>query len=116
RHAGHLCISADVNAAQAEQAVGKIAVELRRLCEKEVPAEELERVKKYETGSLLRRFDGLFQQMERWEEVQADGMDASYWRDYFQMVVSVTSRELRQLARQYLDPDGMTTVLVGPRS
>lgn len=116
RHAGHLCISADVNAAQAEQAVGKIAVELRRLCEEEVPAEELERLKKYETGSLLRRFDGLFQQMERWEEVQADGMDASYWRDYFQMVVSVTSQELRQLARQYLDPDDMTTVLVGPRS
>ena len=115
RHAGHCCISADVNAAQAELAVEKIAVELRRLCSEEVPAEELARVKSYETGSLLRRFDGLFPQMERWEEVQADGMEAGYWRDYFQTVESVTPQELRQLAQQYLDPEGMTTVLVGPR-
>ena len=65
--------------------------------------------------SAFRRFDGLFPQMERWGEVQADGMEAGYWRDYFQTVESVTPQELRQLAQQYLDPEGMTTVLVGPR-
>ena len=115
RHAGHCCISADVNASQAELAVEKISAELRRLCTENVPAEELERVKSYETGSLLRRFDGLFPQMERWEEVQADGMDAAYWSEYFRTVESVTPHELRRLAQQYLDPDGMTMVLVGPR-
>lgn len=114
RHAGHCCISADVNAAQAELAVEKIYAELRRLCREEVPAEELERVKKYETGSLLRRFDGLFQQMERWEDVQADAMDATYWSDYFRTVETVTPLELLRLAQQYLDPEGMFTVLVGP--
>ena len=113
RHAGHFYIAADVNADAAGEAVEKIKCELTRLCEEKISDEELQRVRKYEFGSLLRGFDGLFQQMERREDVDDYGMDAAYWNAYVQTLASLTADGLQELARLYLSPETMTVVTVG---
>ena len=112
QHAGHFHISADVNADQAGLAEERIMEELRLLCREEVPQHELERVKKYEAGALLRNFDGLFPQMEQGEETDDYGLDATWWPRYFQAVTSVTAGELREIAQSFFAPEQMTVVRV----
>ncbi|MBO4281644.1 MAG: insulinase family protein [Bacteroidales bacterium] len=114
QHAGMLYIAADVNAEAETEAVAKIRAEMRRLCDEPMPEEELARVKRYESGSLLRSFDGLFAQMERCMEADAFGMDASYWERYFQTLAAFTCEDVRETARRYLDPNQMSEVVVGP--
>ena len=113
RHAGHFYIAADVNAAAAEEAVDKIKRELRRMCEEKIPGDELQRVKKYEFGSLLRSFDGLFQQMERYMDADDYGLAATYWQTYAETLAVLTADELQALACRYLSPETMTVVTVG---
>lgn len=112
-HAGHFYIAADVNAEAADVAVEKIRRELTRLCEEKIPEAELQRVRKYEFGSLLRSFDGLFQQMERFMDVADYGLDSAYWDAYAQAITTLDADGLQELARRTLSPESMTVAVVG---
>lgn len=114
RHAGMLYIAADVNAEAEAEAVSKIRKELLRLCEEDMPEEELRLVKQYESGAMLRSFDGLFAQMERCMDVDAYGMDTAYWDRYFRILAEFTRADVREMARKYLHPDLMSEIVVGP--
>ena len=114
RHAGIWCISADVNASRAAEAVEKIKGELRRLIETPVDEAELSMVKNYEFGSLLRGFDGLFLVLERYMEADDASLPIDCWKNYFDAIPAMTAGKLQQLADKYLQPESMSLVVVGP--
>ncbi len=113
QHAGVFCISADVDASRTDEALKKIRIEVSELCDKGTDMEELSRVCAYESGILLRSFDGLFSLMDRYMGLDDYGLAVSSFEDYFRCISEITPEKIRSLAEQWLQPETFTVGVVG---
>ena len=101
------------NASHSVEAVDKIGRELDRLRLEPIGAGELELVKNYEFGNMLRSFDGVFSMMDRYVETGDAGLSDDFWTTYFARIPLFSAEELRELAFKYLETDSMTEIVVG---
>ena len=105
---------AGVNPANVDQAVESIRQQVRRLRDEAVPKDELANSQSYLTGSLPLRLEtnegvaGALLDMERY------GLGFDYLQRYAGLVNAVTIDDLREMARQYLDPDAYALAVAGP--
>lgn len=113
RNAGYLAIISELGPDVTRDALNDIYEEIRKLNEELVPEDELIRVKNYLLGEVLRMFDGPFAQSESLLAVLETGLDYKYYQDLVQTVKSITSEELLQTARKYMDPGSFSEVVVG---
>ena len=113
RHAGLLCITADIDAERIREALDKVRREVKKLSETRIGQDELDLVKNYEYGSLLRSFDGLFSVMERYMETDDAGLPPEEWKAYFSFIPTFDAETLQQTATTFLDPESFTEVVVG---
>jgi zinc protease len=97
----------------AQEAVGLALEEIRRLREQPVSEQELSDAKNYMTGSFPLRFDtnrkvaGFLAQVE-WFEL---GLD--YPNRYNGLVGKVSREDVQRVAKQFLQPENLITVIVG---
>lgn len=110
---GYLEISTEVNREVCDLTINEIKKELRRLQKEEVDAEELETVKNYILGQMLRSMDGPFQLGKLYRRLMIYGHDLEFSRKFAKSIREVSSGRLKELAIKYLDPESMTTVIVG---
>jgi len=113
-HASHFFIGTDVNADSAGAAVGEVHRELRLLQNEPIPEEELQTVKNYMMGKFANELSTVFEQCDKYKSVVFLNLSEHYYSDFIQQVNTVTSDQLVNLAREYLSPDSMTEVIVGP--
>jgi predicted Zn-dependent peptidase len=109
----YFVISTEVGQQYTEATLSEIEKELKNLIDTEVSKEELTLVKNYIIGSLMRNFDGAFEAIDRFKALNQMGMDYSYYDKLFQEIESVTSLELRDLAKGYFDINKMHKIIVG---
>lgn len=95
------------------EAVSVIAAEWRRMAEKGVTPEELERAKTYLTGAYPLRFDGNGQIASIMVGMQMDDLPIDYIATRNDKVNAVTLEEANRVARELLDPDNLHFVVVG---
>ncbi len=107
------CITTDVDNAYTEATLEEIRKELDRIRREPVGREELELVKQYLHGELLREIDGVFAQTDGLKQKRVYGMDNRFYATLLAALKKTTPEELLELAQNYLDPEEMYVVTVG---
>ena len=113
QQAAALVIGTDVNGASAEATRVEIAAELTRLQTELLDDDELETVKNYTLGKLLGESATVFEQADRHRYVVLQGLRPDYYPQLVHQTQAATAAELRELARTYLSPADMLTVVAG---
>ena len=95
------------------ETVAVIRAEWERLRDEGVSAEELQDAKTYLTGSYPLRFEGNSRIANIAVGMQFDDMPADYIATRNDKVEAVTLEQINRVAREWLDPEQLTFVLVG---
>jgi predicted Zn-dependent peptidase len=113
QQAGMLVIASEVGNDVQQKAMDEIFIEIERLPHDPVPTGELELVKNYLRGTLLRGADGPFQLSELLKAALDYGFDLSWYNDYIETIKNISANEIQHLAVKYLEPDSFTRLVVG---
>jgi predicted Zn-dependent peptidase len=112
-HGGFFCISTEVGAAVTENAVKEIFREIAILRETLVGEGELQTVKNYLLGQILRSTDGALNAMERFKSFHQFDLTASDFHRWIEEINGVEPAMLKEMAEKWLEEDKMTTVIAG---
>ncbi|MGL4909565.1 MAG: M16 family metallopeptidase [Bacteroidales bacterium] len=113
RYAAHLTIGAEVRKDSVVNAVSEINAELQKLCSECIPEQEFELVQNYLCGELLRSLDGAWCLADTLLHNLTHNLPYSYPHHLFDTIKSITPKDLRVLAQQYLQSSEVSTVVVG---
>ena len=113
KNSGYFFISAETGSDVTFLAVEEIYKELKKLREEPISDEELDLVKNYKTGEIMRSLDGPFAISDLTRlSVQFD-LDEDYFKKYISMTRSITPTDILNLAQKYLNEDSLTELVVG---
>jgi zinc protease len=113
QHDGILEISAEVGKEVTEATITEIHKEIEAMRSDLIDEEELDTVKNYLTGRLMRSVDGPMKYADVYKGLILYGKDGSYINEYLKTIHSITAEEVRELSVKYLDFDKMYKVTVG---
>ncbi|QJX47231.1 insulinase family protein [Hymenobacter taeanensis] len=114
-HATSFVIGSDVNAASADAAIQEVHYELRKLQEELIPADELQTVKNYMTGKFANELSTVFEQCDKYKSIVFFNIPTDYYSEFIKQTQAVDARALQLLAQEYLSPEQMIEVVVGPQ-
>ncbi|HSB09246.1 MAG TPA: pitrilysin family protein [Blastocatellia bacterium] len=97
-----------------DRAIAGLRDEIQRIVDEPVTADELEVAKLYLTGSFVFRFQRNAQIADFLIEAELYGLGFDYLEHYPELIRSVTVEDVSRVARAYIDPAALTTVVVGP--
>ena len=106
-------IEADVEVNKTKDAINECFIEMLCLQNELVDEEELSLVKSYMLGELLREVDGSVSYQKKyayWNDFQLDEKEMQQMMDAIQ---NITPQMIQTLAKQYLEPETFTTIVVG---
>jgi predicted Zn-dependent peptidase len=110
---GFKLISTDVDNNKRAQAVEEIYSEIRRLQTLPVEKEEMEVVRNYMSGELVRMFDGPFAMAESFKAVWEFGLDTSYFIRLAEVIETIRPDEIIRLAGTYYNIEDLYEVTAG---
>lgn len=113
RHTGHLTISTEVGADVCDAALQEILYEMGRLRKEPVGRKEMETVRNYLLGVMLKGLDGPFAMSSKWRGYLKYGVGAEAHDDTLRQIDSMTSERLLTLANLYLREEDMKVVTAG---
>jgi zinc protease len=108
-----LVIGTDVNGDRADATRQEIAAELTRLQTELLDESELETVKNYTLGKLLGETATVFEQADKYRHVTLQHLHPDYYQQLVRQTQAATAADLQALARTYLSPADMLTVVAG---
>lgn len=110
---GYLTISADVGKAYRQDALQEIFKEVARMGQEKVDEEELQTVKQYISGSLLRETDGIFNQLNLLANLRRQGLNAGWLSGYFNRVANISSDQVLGFMQTWCKENDLITVTCG---
>lgn len=113
RAMAYFVLSTEVGAEHTQSALAEIEKEMRRLAEEPIAADELETVKQYLQGSLMRNFDGPFAAMDRFKSLYVLGLDYAYYESLIHDFKAMTAERLLQTFQQYYQFNDLSKVVAG---
>ncbi len=115
KHANIFSISSEVGSEVAQNTLDEIYIEMDRMKNELVDDEELQLVKNYMAGSLLRSLNGPFALGEMMRMVSEEQLPADYYIQYIKRVQQVSALEVREMAQRYFSQESFTVVLAGSK-
>jgi len=112
-NAGYLTIVSEVGAENTANTIKEIYREMETMQRKPVGDEELDLVRNYMMGDLLRELDGPFATAETYRSIVDAGMDMSHVQHIMETIKNITPGEIGKLAQKYLNPENMKEVIAG---
>jgi predicted Zn-dependent peptidase len=112
-HDGCFYISAELNPDQINNAIFHIREELNKLRTELIGKEELELVKNYICGNIMRHMDGPFQTMAFLKVLVTEYGSTEAFSPLLQSILGIDPETLRNLAYKYFDPEKMILVTAG---
>lgn len=97
-----------------DRAISGLRGEITRIVEAGVTEEELEIAKSYLTGSFVFRFQKNSQVAEFLIEAEVYDLGFDYLDRFPELIRAVTVEDVNLVVRKYIDPQNLTTVVVGP--
>lgn len=97
-----------------DRAVSGLRREIERIVEEGVTAEELETAKLYLTGSFVFHFQRNSQIADFLLEAELYGLGFDYLQRYPELIRATSIEDVSRVTRKYIDPQNLTTVVVGP--
>ncbi|HNZ43388.1 MAG TPA: pitrilysin family protein [Bacteroidales bacterium] len=114
QQAGVFLIASEVGAEVCQRAVDEIYKELKILNTELIVQDELELVKRYMAGSVLRSFDGPYQVADRFKSLLKYGINyKKYYMDFMNTINAVTAEDLLHTSQKYLQESSMLELIVG---
>lgn len=113
KHAGFLVISSDVKAENRELAIKEIYSEIAQLRNEAIGEDELNLVRNFLIGDMIRNFDGPFATSDNYRGLIDLNLSPDYFNQFFKELTSITSERLQQLAQKYLKEENIITVVAG---
>jgi predicted Zn-dependent peptidase len=110
---GHFAIVTEVGKDVCEAAISEIYKEINRLRVELVPEEELNLVKNFFSGEMLRSFDSPFALSESLRGNLPFGFDNSYYEKFLQEIKGTSSQKIMDLANTYFKEEDLYEIVVG---
>jgi zinc protease len=112
---GYKVISTDVNQKNLHKTIDEIYREIRLLQSVPVSKEEMEVVRNYMTGEMVRMFDGPFALAESLRSAWEFGLDNTYYYRLAEKIKTIEPDEIIMLAQTYYNVDELYQVTVGSK-
>jgi len=113
RQASVFSIGSEVGAHVAQATIEEVNKELFQLRTTLVGEEELQLVKNYMSGSLLRSLNGPFALGEMMRMMDEFQLSEHYYADYLQAIQNTSAAQVMQMADKYLNEKQMMVVAIG---
>ncbi|MBN2616078.1 MAG: insulinase family protein [Bacteroidales bacterium] len=113
KHGNSLTIATEVNAEHTVAALIEIEHQVELLSQHKIPDRELETVKNYLQGSFLRYFDGPFSLADQFLKSHSLGLNFVHYKEMLEQVMDLTTGELLDAARKYMDFKKMKVLVAG---
>jgi len=113
RDASYFAIATEVNARHTSAALKEISKQIDIIRSEKISAKELDTVKNYVYGSVLRDFDGPFAQADRFMKSRQLNIPFEAYKQNLDEMMQCTSEDLLMTAVKYLNPNQMKTLVVG---
>jgi zinc protease len=97
-----------------DRAINGLRGEITRIVEEPVSDAELKTAKDYLTGSFVFHFQKNLQIADFLIDAETYALGFNYLEAYPEKIRATTVADITRVARQYLDPEHLTTVVVGP--
>ncbi len=110
---GYKVISTEVGRKNCSKAIDEIYKEIRLLQSDPVKSDELDLVRNYMSGELLRMFDGPFALADSFRSVWDFGLDNSYYYRLADKIKSIGADEIMHLANTYYRTDDLYEITAG---
>ena len=110
---GFKIISTEVGKKNAEQTADEIYKEILKIQSHPVSKEELEVVRNYMSGEMVRMFDGPFALAESFKAVWEFGLDYNYFVKLMNTITTITPDEILRLARTYYRIEDLYEITAG---
>jgi predicted Zn-dependent peptidase len=110
---GFKVISTEVGKKNCEQAADEIYKEIRLLQTIPVEIDELEVVRNYMSGDMIRMFDGPFAIAESFKAAWEFGLDYNYFILLMNTIRTITPDEILRLANTYYSTDDLYEITAG---
>ncbi|MCD4664305.1 MAG: insulinase family protein [Bacteroidales bacterium] len=113
QNSGYFFISSEVGADVTQNAIDEIYHEIQVLKEEKVPVKEIDLVRNYMLGSILRSNDGAFAISESFKDLIEYELDYDYYKNFIEIIKSISTEELRSLAQKYFKVESLFEMKVG---
>ncbi|TDB69050.1 M16 family metallopeptidase [Arundinibacter roseus] len=113
RKEGYFMIGTDVKKEFTQQTLDEIYKEINILQTEPVPSDELQTVKNFMAGEFAGSLNTAFDVADRQKILIMDGLPSDFFEQYVDQIHATTADDVLQIARQYLDPESMTEIVVG---
>ncbi len=110
---GYLMIGTEVKKKFTQLALDEIYKEANLLCQKKVANAELETVKSYLAGRLLKSVNTPFALAEKFKNIYLYGLTYDFYQNYLKTLETITPQQVLTVANQYLVADQWREVVVG---
>ncbi len=110
---GYFLIGTEVGTNQKDLAIAEIKYEIERLQNELIPNVELDLVRNYLLGQLLKGADGPYAMSDLFLSVDAYNLDFTFYDEYIDKIQNIEPIELQELAIKYLNWDTMSIVTAG---
>ncbi len=114
--ATYFFISTEVGKAVTDPAVSEIYKELNKITSEKINDKELNTVKNYMLGSLLKESDGVFSIADRFKGVYFMGHDFSFYNKYIEVINQVSPTDLLETAQTYFNKTNLLEVIAGDKN
>jgi zinc protease len=110
---GYKVIATEVGIKHTKEALDEIYREIIRLQTRPVEIKELDVVKSYMAGEMVRMFDGPFALAESFRAVWEFGLDNRYYYNLVEKIRTINPDEIIDLANRYYDINDLYEVIAG---
>ncbi len=112
---GYKVIATEVGKKHTRKTLDEIYKEIRLLQTKPVELKELDVVRSYMSGEMLRMFDGPFALAESFRAVWEFGLDSNYYYNLAKKIKTIDPDEIIDLAKTYYKIDDLYEIVAGPK-
>lgn len=113
QNTGYFLIATEVGSDVREKAIDEIKFEIKRLQNELVTEGELELVRNYMRGQLLKSADGPYAMIDLYLSAVLQGKDLEFYNEALISINSISAERLQELAKKYLNWDDLTIVTAG---
>jgi len=113
KHYAYFVLSTEVGTEVANNAISEIKKEVNQLSNEAVKDKELQLVKNYLGGSLMRSFDGAFAAMDRFRSIHLNNLNYDYYDNLKSELKQIRPSDIMEISNQYLNWDDMKKIIVG---
>lgn len=110
---GYFLIATEVGKEVKDATLAEIKKEIERLRTNLVDQEELDLVKNYLLGQLLKSADGAYSLIDLYMGLESFGLELEFYNESIERIKKITPERIRELANQYLNWEDFSIVSAG---